>query len=152
MNFTKFWDTSNFHWSLIKPQILLPRNNLQLLFDFIDCEKIVRSLFFKLVKVTAADADHITAAVLGSFEKACIPTDNIIGFIVDMTNVMFGSHHLVVTLLKVTVPNLFTMKCLCHSAHLCASHACEKLPRTVEDMVRDTYSYFSHSAEVGWVC
>ena len=60
---------------------------------------------------------------------------------------MFGSHHSVATLLKATVPNLFTMKCLCHSAHLCASHACEKLPRTVEDMVRDTYSYFSHSAK-----
>ena len=39
------------------------------------------------------------------------------------------------------------MKCLCHSAHLCASHACEKLPRIVEDVVRDTYSYFSHSVK-----
>ncbi len=28
-----------------------------------------------------------------------------------------------------------------------ASHACEKLPRIVEDVVRDTYSYFSHSAK-----
>ena len=109
----------------------------------------MRSLSFKLVEVTAADADHITAAVLGSFERACIPTNNIIGFAADTTNVMFGSHHSVATLLKATVPNLFTMKCLCHSAHLCASHACEKLPRTVEDMVRDTYSYFSHSAGVG---
>ena len=39
------------------------------------------------------------------------------------------------------------MKCLCHSAHLCASHACEKLPRAVEDFVRDIYSHFCHSAK-----
>jgi hypothetical protein len=39
------------------------------------------------------------------------------------------------------------MKCLCHSADLCASHACEKLPRAVEDLVRDIYSHFSHSAK-----
>ena len=39
------------------------------------------------------------------------------------------------------------MKCLCHSAHLCASHACEQLPRSVEDLVRDIYSHFSHSAK-----
>ena len=65
---------------------------------YCDREKRVRSVFFRLVEVTAADADHITAAVLGSFEKACIPTDDIIGFAADMTNVMFGSHHSVVTL------------------------------------------------------
>ena len=110
-------------------------------------EKRVKSSFYKLIKVTAADADHITNAVLDSFEKAGISTSNIIGFAADTTNVMFGSHHSVAALLKVKVPNLYTMKCLCHSAHLCASHACEKLPRIIEDTVRDIYSYFSHSAK-----
>ena len=99
-----------------------------------------------MIEVSAADADHITAAVLGSFEKAHIPIDNIIGFAADMTNVVLDLTTQC-QLLKDAVPHLFTMKCLCHSAHLCASHACEKLPRTVEDMVQDTYSYFSHSAK-----
>ena len=45
---------------------------------YCDRQKRVRSLFFKLVQVTAADADHITTAVLGSFEKACIPTDTLL--------------------------------------------------------------------------
>lgn len=110
-------------------------------------ERRVKSSFFKTIEVTAADADHITAAVLGSLEKASIPTSNIIGFAADTTNVMFGCNHSVSTLLKEKIPYLFTMKCLCHSANLCASYACEKLPRIVEDMVRDTYSYFSHSAK-----
>ena len=39
------------------------------------------------------------------------------------------------------------MKCLCHSAHLCASHACKKLPRAIEDFIRDIYSHFAHSAK-----
>ena len=39
------------------------------------------------------------------------------------------------------------MRCICHSAHLCASHACEKLPRTAEELLRDVYNYFSHSAK-----
>ena len=60
---------------------------------------------------------------------------------------MFGQHHSVVSLLKEKIPFLFTMKCLCHSAHLCASHACEKLPRAIEDLVTDIYSHFSHSAK-----
>ena len=50
----------------MKPLISLPRNNLQLLFAFTVTVKR------ELVEVTAANADHITAAVLGSFEKACI--------------------------------------------------------------------------------
>ena len=39
------------------------------------------------------------------------------------------------------------MRCICHSAHLCASHACEKLPRTAEDLLHDVYNYFCHSAK-----
>lgn len=70
-----------------------------------------------------------------------------IGYASDTTNVMFGEHHSVVSLLKEKIPNLFTMKCLCHTAHLCASHACEKLPRSVEDLIRDIYSHFAHSAK-----
>lgn len=107
----------------------------------------VRSRFFKLVEVMHSDADSITAAVLDGFEKSGVPTDNIIGYASDTTNVMFGQHHSVVTNLKEKIPYLYVMKCICHSAHLCASHACEKLPRAIENMVRDIYSFFSHSAK-----
>ena len=39
------------------------------------------------------------------------------------------------------------MHCICHSAHLCASHACEKLPHTAEELLCDVYNYFSYSAK-----
>ena len=114
---------------------------------YCDRELRVKSRFFKLVEVTTGTADCITAAVLDSFEKRGIPINNIIGYVSDTTNVMFGEHHSVVTNLKEKIPCLFVMKCICHSAHLCASYACEKLPRAIENMVRDIYSYFSHSAK-----
>ncbi|KAJ8968820.1 hypothetical protein NQ314_002082 [Rhamnusium bicolor] len=37
------------------------------------------------------------------------------------------------------------MKCICHSFHLCASYACEKLPQEVEQFCREVYNYFSNS-------
>ena len=37
-------------------------------------------------------------------------------------------HNSVVSRLKEKIPSIFVMHCICHTAHLCASHACEKLP------------------------
>jgi len=37
------------------------------------------------------------------------------------------------------------MKCVCHSLALCASHTAEKLPDTVEDMVKDICIYMKYS-------
>jgi hypothetical protein len=35
------------------------------------------------------------------------------------------------------------MRCVCHSFHLSASYACQKIPRFVEDLTRNIYNYFS---------
>ena len=59
---------------------------------------------------------------------------------------MFGEHNSVVSRLKSANPNIYFMRCICcHTAHLCASSACEKLPRTLEELLRDIYNYFAHS-------
>lgn len=110
-------------------------------------ENRVKSQFLKLLEVTDTDATTLVTCLVSYFEKHDIPLTNIVGYASDTTNVMFGQHHSVVTLLEEKLPHLYTMKCLCHSAHLCASHACEKLPRSIEDLVRDIYSHFSHSAK-----
>ncbi|XP_051165674.1 uncharacterized protein LOC127284325 [Leptopilina boulardi] len=44
-------------------------------------------------------------------------------------------------------PNLVVFGCGCHSAHLCASAACLKLPKTVEQFARDVYNYFVNSTK-----
>lgn len=76
-----------------------------------------------------------------------IPLSNVVGFVADTTNVIFGQHNSVVSRLKEKVPHIFTMCCICHSAHLCASHTCEKLPRTPEDMMSTITLQFAHSAK-----
>nr|CAI5823269.1 unnamed protein product [Callosobruchus analis]CAI5844764.1 unnamed protein product [Callosobruchus analis] len=49
---------------------------------------------------------------------------------------MFGQHHSISTLFAKGIPNLFLMKCIRHSFHLCASYACKKLPQGMEDFAR----------------
>nr|CAI5861430.1 unnamed protein product [Callosobruchus analis] len=41
---------------------------------------------------------------------------------------MMGAHNSLKTLLVNDIPDLYTMKCICHSLALCASYASEKLP------------------------
>lgn len=110
-----------------------------------DNEK-VSDAFFDLVCVEDASADGLYKALVSAFEKAAVPyKENLVGLAADGAAVMMGTNHSVMTLLKRDVPNLFILKCLCHSFHLCASYACAKLPRVVEDLLRDVYNYFRTS-------
>ncbi len=111
-------------------------------------EKSVRSVtrFFDMVEVENCTATGLYKAIKGSFEEKKIPIKNIIGYSSDMTNVMFGEHQSVVALLKKDAPHVLAVKCSCHMIHLCASHACLKLSKTLEDLCRNIYSYFSRSS------
>lgn len=44
-------------------------------------------------------------------------------------------------------PGIFVLKCICHSAHLCASEACKKIPRSCEDMARNIFNFLHSSAK-----
>lgn len=80
------------------------------------------------------------------FEKENIPyKQNMIGFACDGANNMSGEYLSLAALFAKDIPNLFIMKCICHSFHLCASYACKQLPRGVEDFARDVYSYLKNS-------
>lgn len=70
---------------------------------------------------------------------------NMIGFASDGASVMMGAHNSLASRLKSDIPDLFVMKCICHSFHLCASYACATLPRAVEQLARDVYNYFMSS-------
>lgn len=74
-----------------------------------------------------------------------IPIANLVGFSADTCNVMFGNHNSVFALLKRDFPNIVCIKCSCHMIHLAASKACLKLPRSVEDLLRNLGSHFSRS-------
>ena len=54
-----------------------------------------------------------------------IPLNNVLGFAADTTISMFGEHNSVVSRLRLVNPNIYFMQCICHTAHLCASYACQ---------------------------
>lgn len=50
--------------------------------------------------------------------------------------------------LKVEVPELITLKCICHSSALIASHSCNELPSTCENLIKGIATYVSGSPKI----
>ena len=78
-------------------------------------------------------------------ENEVLYRSNLIGFASDGASNMFRVNHSRAVLLTKDVPNIFTMKCICHSFALCANYACTILPRVIEDIARDVYNYLNNS-------
>lgn len=94
-----------------------------------------------------ANAEHLYDGLLKTLNNFCIPQSNVIGFGSDGCNVMMGEHNSVASRLRVSCPGIFTMKCVCHSAHLCVSEACKYLPRSCEDLARNVYNFLKSSSK-----
>ncbi|XP_064077659.1 uncharacterized protein LOC135195327 [Macrobrachium nipponense] len=60
---------------------------------------------------------------------------------------MMGAHNSVASRFREQCPGIFVMKCVCHSAHLCASEACKALPRRCEDLAREIFNHFKCSSK-----
>lgn len=106
----------------------------------------VADCFLGLISLQEATARALYDAVTKIFADNHIPyKNNMIGFGADGANSMLGAHNSLSTLLKNDIPSLFVMKCICHSFALCASKACATLPKDVEDLARDVFSYFQCS-------
>jgi len=80
----------------------------------------VRCDLFDLVQLDNSNAEALFQTVCHSFQKEGIQLNNVIGFAADTTNVMFGEHNSVASRLKESIPHIYFMRCICHSAHLCA--------------------------------
>jgi hypothetical protein len=96
--------------------------------------KIV-SQFYRLIEVNYCGAKGSTTAIFDTLKKDQISVSNITRLVSDGANVMSGDKESVYSSLKERAPNLFYMKCICHSAHLVSKHACHELPRSTEDFV-----------------
>lgn len=106
----------------------------------------VEDNFLCLLPVTDCSAVVLHQTCHDFFEKENIPyKQNMIGFACDGANNMSGEHLSLSALFAKDIPNIFLMKCICHSFHLCASYACKQLPRGVEDFARDVYNYLKNS-------
>lgn len=107
----------------------------------------VRDRFLSLIELTTADAQTIYGSLLKLFSDLRVPIENCVGFASDNASVMMGKTNGVQALLKEKIPTLFVLGCVCHSLHLCSSAASKKLPRAVERLTRNIYSYFCHSSK-----
>ena len=110
----------------------------------------VKDVFLALIPLESATAADLYNHIKAVLSEAHIPyLKNMVGFAADGASVMMGVKNSLSTLLKTDIPNLFIMKCICHSFNLCASYACKCLPRWVEDMIRDIHNYFLSPKQLG---
>lgn len=85
--------------------------------------------------------------VYNSLHNHGIPLSNLVGFAADGASNIMGEHNSLSSRLKQMCPGITIFKCICHSLHLCASEAAKTLPRHCEDLIRNIYTYFAHSAK-----
>lgn len=106
----------------------------------------IKDYFLALIPVQDATAATLFNSITEFFSKENIDyKTNMVGFGSDGANVMLGAHNSLASRLKAEIPGIFIMKCICHSFALCASYACLKLPRGIEDLARNIYNHFQSS-------
>ena len=100
-----------------------------------------------LINVYDQANDVVGSIIINTLNHYNIPHDNLVGFAADTTSNMFGDHNSVVSRLRHHFPSMTIIKCICHSIHLCGSEAAKTLPKITEDLIRNIYYFFSHSAK-----
>ena len=124
------------------------QSQLAILGTYFDAEEYKMNIvLIDMIAIPDGKAITITDYLVKSLEERHIPMENVIGFCADTCNVMFGVNHSVSKLLKERFPWIQTVKCSCHSIHLCASHAGKKIPKSLEDLCRNIYAHFNASSK-----
>lgn len=94
------------------------------------------------------NADGIVAALRSVLDKYKLNIHNLKGIGTDNASVMVGINNGVYAKLKLEVPHLILIRCVCHSLQLAVSSATkEHLPRNLEFLIRETFNWFSHSSQ-----
>lgn len=102
--------------------------------------------FLTLIPLDIANSETLYNHIVNFFTKYSIDYKKmIIGYASDGANVMMGAQNSLATRFKNDIPNIFILKCICHSFHLSASYACTKLPHWVEETARDIYTFLNTS-------
>ncbi|CAH0555086.1 unnamed protein product [Brassicogethes aeneus] len=121
---------------------------LTVIYFDIEKNKVVTQ-FFDLIESEGSTAIDLFELLILTLKNKNLPLTNLVGFSSDTTNVMAGTRvlHSVFTLLKENIPHIICIKCSCHMAHLATSKACLKLPKSVEDLLRNIGSHFHRSSQ-----
>lgn len=104
------------------------------------------STFLGIVELEQGNADCIVSAIKSLLSDYGLDIKQMRGVGTDNASVMVGINNGVYQKLKQEVSNLVLIPCVCHSVQLAVSSAAEMLPRNVEFLISETYSWFSKSS------
>jgi hypothetical protein len=108
----------------------------------------VHDIFLSLIEVKACTAQALFDAVKGLLDQNTIPYNHLVGFGADNANVMMGDRNGVKAIMKTLNPHIFVWDVVAtRYTYICACHAAEKLPSSVELFMRDIYLHFAHSTQ-----
>lgn len=106
----------------------------------------VNDIFLGLLSVPDGTAEGLYNSIKHFFATFSIEyKKNMIGFASDGASTMMGIHNSLSTKLKADIPDLFLMKCVCHTFSLCANYACSKILDAVEQLCRELHTYLQYS-------
>lgn len=103
--------------------------------------------FLGLLEVREATAQALFDSIVKFLNDNGIEIDKLIGLGADNAAVMMGQINGVRAKFEEIRPDIFILGCVCHSFHLCSSSAANKLPKSIEQFVRNVYNYFAHSSK-----
>lgn len=101
--------------------------------------------FYRLIPVEEGDATGLFASLDIALQKDELHCDKVIGYASDGENLMQGANNSLLTRIERAAPNLFVLKCYCHTFHLVAEHASKVLSNTADQLIHDVYNYFKIS-------
>ncbi|XP_068229521.1 E3 SUMO-protein ligase KIAA1586-like [Palaemon carinicauda] len=105
------------------------------------------STFLSLTKLEECNASGIVTALKETLHDFGLNIKNLKGLGTDNASVMVGVNNGVYEQMKVEVPNLVLVRCVCHSLQLAVSAAAtETLPRNLDYIISETYNWFSRSS------
>lgn len=96
------------------------------------------TMLLELIALDGTDcsAEALYSAFKNSLAGKNVSLENIVGVACDGANVMVGAKNSFTSRLVKDVPHVLILRCVCHSSALIASKACEKLPRSPEDLFK----------------
>lgn len=111
----------------------------------VNLEEVV-STFLGIIHIADGTAETMGKAVDNYIRKIGLKYSNCIGIGSDNAAVMTGHYNGVHKLLEEKwQKKLILMRCSCHSIQLAVTAASATLPRNLEFLVKETYTWFSHS-------
>ena len=108
-----------------------------------DCTK---TRFLDFPVLTSGTASGIFEAAENVVTTNNIHWLNVVGFASDNCNTLIGSKESVLTRLRDKNPNVFSIRCFCHPASLCAKDGVKALQFKVDDLLVDIFYFFHHSS------